>query len=179
MNSLFDGAAPYAMRNVRIRSREGDYGAEKARDAVRRMAEQGAVCLYESPRAAKMFPAAEIPFDAAGWEQWWEECSSCLLCHAAAELRLEKTPFTQNARGRLLEELADAAPGSPDTGAVSGRGDACIYAEALARTTSYFLRRHANIRCRGRIVCKEYFQANEDGMLLCRHTRTAGLAQED
>lgn len=149
------------MTGVQICCKKRTFTEAEALAVIRSMAEKNAVCLYESPRRAMLLDAQDIPL-ADAWTAWWEECASCIVSHAGAELRLEKTPFTREAAGRLLKEVD---PGTPDA------------AKMWARVTSYVLRGGKNVSVKGKIVYKEYFQPNEDGMLLCRHSRTAGLAQ--
>ncbi len=148
---------------------EKPYDQKEVFAILEQMAINGAVCLYESPRKAQCMLASNVPYEPEERALWWEECTSCTISHADAELRLEKAPFTQEAIGRLLQDVPQQEQGRATAN--------CVYT-AFVRQTAYVLRRHSAVTCIGKLAYKEYFGPNSDGMLQCNHTRTAGMVRE-
>ena len=162
------GSLVNVMDAVTYRVEPITYGPQEVFAALEHMAAQGAVCLYESPRKAQCTLAADVLQHPKAFAAWWEECTSCTVSHAGAELRLEKAPFVQQATGRLLQDVAEQAKNSAAAGNMH---------TGVVRQSDYVLRRHKEIPCMGKLVYKEYFQPNSHGMLQCCHTRTAGLVR--
>jgi hypothetical protein len=103
---------------------------------------------------------------------WEIGCYSLVICDGLAELKLEKDPFFNLCKGRLIREKD-----------IGDDNDGFRHNKISCRTTFYPLRKkidtkHAVIKyddSYSKLIFKEYFDKDENGWLFLTASRLAGL----